>query len=101
MSILTPTQIQTASQAFATYWNGLGNVANLSTTQIAAGITAIDTLMADTPAAVATLLGSTYSGQPNLGSVFGAAVSAAVPGSTSQQQAFMLTFWLKQLYPIP
>ena len=101
MSILTSAQIVAAAQAFAQQQFVAPNVtANLSSTQIIAGITTIDTLMADTPAAFAALCTGTYSSQPNLGSVFGAAVSAAVPGSTSEQQGIMLLFWTAALFGI-
>jgi len=91
--ILTSAQIAAAAQAFANTVFVLPKVtANLSTTQIIAGITAIDTAMASTPSS----FGSTYSGSVNVGSAFGAAVSSAVPGSTSAQQSLMLIFWCQQ-----
>ena len=98
MPILNSTQIAAAAQAFAQHSFVVPNVtANLSVTQIIAGITAIDTLMSSTPASAA----STYSGQVNVGSMFGAAVAAAVPGSTSGQQGLMLIFWCSQVTGIP
>ena len=101
MAILTTAQIATAAQAFAKQQFVTPNTtANLSTTQIITGITAIDTLMADTPATFAALCTGTYSSQPNVGSVFGAAVSAAVPASTSEQQGIMLLFWVAALFGI-
>jgi hypothetical protein len=94
MPILNPTQIQAAAVAFAKTVFVIPNVtANLSTTQIIAGITAIDTLMSSTPTAFA----STYSASVNVGSSFGDAVSTAVPGSTTAQQGLMLIFWLQQV----
>lgn len=94
MPILTTPQIVAAAQAFAQKMFVVpGVVANLSTTQIQAGITAIDTVMSMTPAVFA----STYGAQANVGSAFGAAVSAAVPGSTSAQQGVMLIFWVQQV----
>jgi hypothetical protein len=94
MSILTAPQIAAAAAAFANSAFVAPNLtANLSMTQIIAGITAIDNLMAGTVAAFATA----GSGAANAASVFGVVVAAAVPASTSQQQGGMLIFWLQQL----
>jgi hypothetical protein len=94
MSILNAAQIAAAARAFANSVFVLpGATANLNLTQIEAGITAIDTAMSDTPAAFATA----FSGSANVGSAFGAAVAAAVPGSTTAQQGVMLIFWVQQV----
>ena len=94
MSILNSTQIAAAAAAFAkAVFVTPGVTANLSTTQIIAGITAIDAVMSSSPASFA----STYSGSPNVGSGFGAAVAAVVPGSTTAQQGLMLIFWCQQV----
>jgi hypothetical protein len=94
MPILTAPQILAAAQAFSqVMFVGPNATANLSLTQIQAGITAIDTVMSDTPSAFATA----FSGSVNVGSAFGAAVAAAVPGSTSAQQGTMLIFWISQV----
>lgn len=93
-SILTPTQIAAASQAFAqAAYVTPGVTANLNMTQITAGITAIDATMASSPASFA----STYSGSFNVGAAFGAAVTAAVPGITTAQASLMLQLWCRQV----
>jgi hypothetical protein len=97
MAILNPTQIAAAAAAFAQQMFVKPNAtANLSLTQIQAGITAIDNVMSSTPSAFSTA----YSGSANVGAAFGAAVSAAVPGSTVTQQGVMLIFWLQQVTQI-
>ncbi|CAM6003249.1 unnamed protein product [Sphagnum balticum] len=94
------------TQSSATWSSSAGSTADdyievkTTLTSSPSGITTIDTLMADTPAAFSTLLTGTYSSQPNVGSVFGAAVSAAVPSSTSEQQGIMLLFWTAALFGI-
>jgi hypothetical protein len=94
MSILNSTQIAAAARAFAQEMFVIpGLVANLNLTQIEAGITAIDNVMSDSPSAFATA----FSGSANVGSAFGAAVSSAVPGSTTTQQGVMLIFWVQQV----
>jgi hypothetical protein len=93
MSILNATQIAAAARAFAASVFTPQVTANLNLTQIEAGITAIDNTMSDTPAAFATA----FSASPNVGSAFGAAVAAAVPGSTTAQQGVMLIFWTQQV----
>ncbi len=94
MAILNATQIAAAAVAFAQHSFVIPNqTANLSLTDIQAGITAIDTAMAQTPAAFATA----HSGSANVGAGFGAAVAAAVPASTVAQQSAMLIFWTQQV----
>jgi hypothetical protein len=94
MSILSPTQIAAAAVQFANAIYVIpGVTATLNLTQIEAGITAIDTVMSDTPAAFA----SAFSGSPNVGSAFGTAVTAAVPGISTGQAAVMLIFWVQQV----
>ena len=98
MSILNATQIAAAARAFAQQQFVTPNVtANLNLTQIIAGITAIDTVMSDSPAAFNTAYGTGGTNSFNVGSAFGAAVSAAVPGSTVAQQGVMLIFWCQQV----
>ena len=98
MSILNSTQIAAAAVAFANSQFVKANAtANLNLTQIQAGITAIDNTMASTPGAFATA----YSGSANVGAAFGAAVAAAVPGSTTSQQGTMLIFWVSQVVGVP
>lgn len=94
MAILNATQIAAAARAFAqSQFVVPNNVANLSLTDIITAITAIDTAMASTPSAFATA----HSGSANVGAAFGAAVSAAVPTSTSAQQGVLLIFWVQQV----
>ena len=100
MSILTTSQIAAQARAFCQQQFVQGVTANLSLTQVETGITTIDNIMASSPSAFATALTSTYSGQPNVGSVFGAEVSLAVPTSTSEQQGIMLLFWVAGLFGI-
>lgn len=98
MPILTAAQITAAAQAFAQKVFVSPNVtANLSVTQIIAGITAIDTVMSDTPAAFNTSFGTGGTNSANVGASFGAAVAAVVPGSTVAQQGTMLIFWVAQV----
>ena len=93
MAILTTAQIAAAATNFArTVFVSPNVTANLNTTQIIAGITAIDTAMASTPSSFA----STYSGAANVGAALGAAVAAAVPAATTQQMSLMLIFWTQQ-----
>jgi hypothetical protein len=101
MSILTTAQITAAAAAFANQQFVAPKVtANLSTTQIIAGITAIDTAMASTVASYSATYGPSGLNVANTASGFGAAVSAAVPGSTSEQQGIMLLFWTAALFGI-
>jgi len=98
MPILNATQIAAAARNFANVEFVLaGAVANLALDQIEAAVTAIDTAMADSPATFAALLTGTYSGNANVGSVFGSLVAAAVPGSTENQQGAMLIYWIQQV----
>jgi hypothetical protein len=91
--ILTSAQIFAAAQQFAQQAFVTPNVtANLSMTQIQAGITAIDTAMSLTPSAYA----STYSGLPNTASGLGSAVLTAVPAATDAQAGLMLVLWTEQ-----
>jgi hypothetical protein len=102
MPILTSAQIIAAAQAFAqTMFVTPNVVANLSVTDIQAGITAVDTFMSMSPAAAATAFGTTYSGAANVGAAFGAAVGAAVPNSTTAQRGVMLIFWISQVTGVP
>lgn len=93
MPILTASQITAAARSFASVMFTPSVTANLNLTQIEAGITAIDNVMSDTPAAFE----AAFSGSANVGSSFGAAVAAAVPGSTTAQQGVMLIFWVQQV----
>lgn len=94
MPILNSTQITAAAVAFANdAFVKSGAVANLSTTDVIALMTAIDTAMASTPSAFA----AAHSGSANVGAGFGAAASAAVPTSTSVQQSIGLYYWAAQI----
>jgi hypothetical protein len=94
MPILTANQITAAAQAFAQAVFVIPKVtATLSTTQIIAGITAIDTVMSSTPSS----FGTTYTASANVGAALGAAVTAAVPGISTTLAGLMLIFWTKQI----